>query len=247
MDFNKFFALCAAEAQLMTRHGEEYLKDQIVRLYETFKICSELIPLRAKILSVGAGGAYVEKLLKDFYGAEVTVIEFPEAVESHREDYARHGFHAISLNLTTDWQLQTPHLFDMAFSFEVVEHLSVSPYQHIKSLSDNLKSGAYLVLSTPNLACLHSIIRLLRGQPILSDAQLTFLPSSYENERIHRREYVASEIVGAMTQAGLTHLKTYYTFSAKPNYPSLKGQVARLFYALNPRFKPIMLLVARKN
>lgn len=125
----------------MTRHGEAYADASLPRLYETFGVCCRFATRGAKILSVGAGGAYVEKLLRSSYDAEVTVIEFPEAVEAHREDYARHGFQAVGRDLAGDWEFDVPERFDMVLSFEVLEHLPVSPHQHIQALSDKLKPG----------------------------------------------------------------------------------------------------------
>lgn len=103
------------------------------------------------------------------------------------------------------------------------------------------------MLTTPNLARLTNILRLLSGRPILYDPQLTCLPAKYCNEHIHRREYVASEIVDAIRKAGLAHLMTRYVFTPGPHRRSLKARAYGLLSALHPRFKNVMLLAARKD
>jgi len=244
--FKEFSSLCASDARQMNRHGEEYLAQHIGRFYETFRACSGLIPRGAKLLSVGAGGAYVETQLKRFYGAEITVADYPEAVEALQGDYSRHGFATLGIDLTADRGLPLPETFDAALSLEVIEHLPIPPRCHLRALYDVLKPGGCLVLTTPNGAHLPNVVRLLRGKPILPDAELAFSPASYDNEHVHRREYVAGEIIDAMTRAGFAHERTHYLTGRRRTGFGLGRQLRRL-YGLVPHLKKIMLLVGRKT
>jgi 2-polyprenyl-3-methyl-5-hydroxy-6-metoxy-1,4-benzoquinol methylase len=245
MGFKRFAALCAAEARAASRHGGEYLQQHLGRFYETFSVCSKLTLPETRLLSVGAGGAYVEKQLKRFCGADVTVVDFPEAVEVFREDYEAHGFQTMGTNLAEGQRLGRAESFDVVLSLEVVEHLPIAPYEHIRCLCEALRPGGYLVLSTPNAARLTNISRLLRRKPILPEADLTFAPPTFGNEYIHRREYVASEIVTAMKRAGLAHERTYYLSGRQRNWLSLRQHMRRL-YVLIPHLRKNMLLVGRK-
>ena len=241
-DFATFARLCGEESRRMTRHGVDYLRPHVGRFYETFSECLRVVPPGARLLSVGAGGAYVEKQLARACGAQVTVVDFPEAIREHEQDYQPYGFRSIGVNLA-DQPLDVEERFDVVLSFEVVEHLPIAPHEHIAVLSKLLKPGGRLVLTTPNLAHLPNVVRLLRGRPVLPDARLTFAEPCYENEHVHRREYVASEIVEAMRQAGLTHERTAYLSCRRQG--TLKGCVRRL-YDLAPQWKKIMLLVGRR-
>jgi len=243
-DFATFAMRCAEQSQQMKHPGEAYLAQHLGRFYETFQVCSQMVPQGAKTLSVGAGDAYVEQQLARAVGAQITVVDFPEAIRSREEDYRRHGFHTVAANLAGQPQFEVDGLFDVVLSFEVVEHLPIPPHQHIGSLSELLRPGGYFILTTPNMAHLPNVLRLLRGRSILPNAQLTFSPAIYENEHVHRREYVASELVEAMRQAGLRHEKTIY-MSCR-NLASLKGLLRRL-YDLAPRWKKTLLLVGRKQ
>jgi 2-polyprenyl-3-methyl-5-hydroxy-6-metoxy-1,4-benzoquinol methylase len=241
-DFRTFARLCGEESQRMTRHGADYLRPHVGRFYETFAECLRVVPPGASVLSVGAGGAYVEKQLVRTCGAQVTVVDFPEAIREHEQDYRPYGFRAIGINLA-EQPLDVAQPFDVVLSFEIVEHLPIPPHEHLAMLSRLLKPGGRLVLTTPNLAHLPNVVRLLRGRPILPDARLSFAKTCYDNEHVHRREYVAAEIVAAMRQVGLTHERTAYLSCRKRG--TLNGCVRRL-YDLAPRWKKIMLLVARR-
>lgn len=242
--FQEFAAFCIEEAHRMQRHGNGYVEANLGRFYETFQACARILPPGAKMLSVGAGGAYVEKQLARLCGAQVTVIDFPQAIQAHAEDYRRYGFDTIGMDLAGAQRLEIDARFDAVLSFEVLEHLPVSPHQHIGFLSGWLKPGGCFVLSTPNMAHLPNVLRLLRGRPLLPSAKLTFSPVIYENEYIHRREYVAAEIADAMHEAHLTQVKT--TFLSGRNRGTLKGLIRRL-YDLKPRWKKILLLTGRKE
>jgi 2-polyprenyl-3-methyl-5-hydroxy-6-metoxy-1,4-benzoquinol methylase len=243
IDFAAFARLCGEESRRMTRHGADYLRPHVGRLYETFTECLRVVPPGATLLSVGAGGAYVEKQLARTRGALVTVVDFPEAIRQHEPDYQPYGFRSLGVNLAEE-RLDLGERFDVVLSFEVVEHLPMPPHEHIGALRRLLKPGGRLVLTTPNLAHLPNVVRLLRGRPVLPDARLTFAPPCYENEHVHRREYVAAEIVAAMRQAGLTHERTAYLSCRRRG--TLGGCVRRL-YDLAPRWKKIMLLVGRRS
>lgn len=247
ISFRRFSSECLAEARHMSRHGEAYARTGLGRFYETFRICAEYITPGARVLSVGAGGAHVEKALQRSFDAQVTVIEFPQAVDAHREDYAKHGFRTVGLDLARQWRLDDREPFDLALSLEVLEHLPVAPRDHIAAVAKRLRPGGHLVLSTPNLARLTSVARLLAGRPILHDPELVFRSTSYECEHVHRREYVAAEVVRAIRQVGLSAVRTHYIFADGGRATDPRAWAMRLLSTLNPRFRNIMLFVARRD
>lgn len=247
LSFDEFSERCISEAMQGERYREDYLQRHLMRFYETFRVISGLVPPRPHILSAGAGPAHLEFQAHNQFGAEITLVDYDRMIEFNKPNYDRHHFSYFALDLTTDWQLPQPEQFDMAWSFEVLEHLTITPYQHLRTLAENVKPGGYVLLSTPNLASLDKILNLLRGEPILHPPEDTFASVSYENKGTHRREYVEAEIVSAINRAGLTHVKTCFMFNRKPDYPTLKNRLRMPLYTLNVRFKPTMLLVARKN
>jgi len=247
LGFGKFLAFCTEEGRRMTRHAAEYQDNSARRNFRTFEICAELTEPDSRILSAGAGGAYVEKLLAQIFRARVTVVEFPEAIRAHQAEYDRFGFRTIGGDLTTDWQTGTTEPYDLALSFEVLEHLPISPYQHIGALSKHLRPGGHLVMSTPNFSRLPNVLRLMCGRPLMPDARLTLQATSYDQEHVHRREYVASELVDAVTQAGLTHVKTEYFLGFGSQEGTVKASLLRPICLLIPWMKNVLFIVARKD
>ena len=169
-------------------------------------------------------------------------------IESYKKWYDKYGFKAINLDLNNDWDLPETQKFDIVLSFEVMEHLSISPFQHINSLSKNLRPFGNLIVSTPNLSHLYNVIKLMRGLPILKDPNLTFLSNDFEHRHIHRREYVELEVIDALTQCGFIHLKTYFMHSKKHNYSTaVRRIIASFVFYYIPRFKEIMLIIGQKS
>ena len=244
--FRQFAAECQADAEGSQRHGQLYLSVCIDRLYATFRLCAGYVPPGARVLSAGAGGAYVEKQLQRHCGAEVTVLDFPEAVAAHAGDYARHQFHAVGVDLATAWRLEGPPSFDLALSLEVMEHLPVAPHDHVQALARYVRPGGHLLVSTPNLARLSNVVRLLAGRRILEDARLVFRPTAYAQEHVHRREYMAAEIVAAFDAAGLVPRRIVYGLFLGRHRRRPVARLWRLAACLHPPLGNTLLLVAQK-
>ena len=238
---------CLADSSLAKHQDERYLLDHIDRFYVTHRVCSELLSSSPskRVLSAGAGNAYVETRLKETLEATISIIEFAEAIELNKEHYSRHGFKAYPANLAEDMALDIPEAFDLVLSCEVVEHLPIPSTNHIGALARHLAPGGHLVVTTPNRASLGSVLKLLLGRPIDPDPALVFSPVEFENEGIHRRQYVESEIVDAMARNSIEHLRTRYFWNRR-SYAAKRLALLPLEWA-RPRFRPMMLLVGRNG
>lgn len=227
-----------------SRQGEEYLRAHEERLWKIFDICRANIRDGAKIISVGAGSAYIEHALHHFSHAEVTVVDFPEAIECHQTHYAKSGFITIGCDLSESFVCKDR--YDLALSSSVVQHLTRAPYEHILMLSNVLDRNGKIVLNTPNFANIRNVLRLFMMQPILQPPERTFGEVSYENEGIQRREYVPIEIHDAIRRCGLEVVKTYYSENG-----SLQSFKDYLFHGLSlpglDRFRLSMTVLAEKR
>jgi SAM-dependent methyltransferase len=241
----QFRARCLADSRLAKHQNDLYLADHIDRFHETYRVCGELLSNSPsqRVLSAGAGNAYVETQLKNTLEATVSVIEFAETIEHNKEHYSSHGFKTYPADLATGMAPDIAEKFDLVLSCEVLEHLPLPPVDHIGVLAPLLAPGGHLVVTTPNRASLGSILKLLLGRPIDPDPSLAFLPVRYENEGIHRRVYVESEIVVAMTRNSIEHLRTLYFWSRR-SFASKRDVLIPLEWA-RPSFRPQMLLVGR--
>ncbi len=244
--FDSFQRNCNAIIERSDRQGRSYFEGHSQRFYNTYKTAMELLPPQGKVLSVGAGIAYVEAQLVHDRQAKVTVIDFPEAIEIHGEWYEEMGFHTIGLDLSKEWSLPKDDSFHLALSGEIIEHIPAAPVFHIESLARYLMPDGALLLTTPNLARFMSIWRLLRGQPIAAAPELIFGPVDFEHEFVHRREYVAREIESAMQQAGLQHQFTRYTRNERITRWTPRKIFAHTLETINPRLRETLLVVGKK-
>ena len=249
IDFKTFSRLCDDDVQwLKTYEGgvEAYVNRHIVRFYHTYITAARLLKPNSRVLSVGGGPSIIERQLRRQFGCQIAVLDAPEVFENTDDEvYNRDNFRKIGIDLIKPWTL-AEEPFDLVFSCEVLEHLTVTPLQHISALAAVLKPGGYVVLSTPNLASLRKILGLLRGRPILPKPEDAFSPVIAQNNWVHRREYVASELTSAIAQAGLHLLQVEYIFNRVETHPTLANWCTVPLYALNKRFKPTLLVSAQK-
>lgn len=118
---------------------------------------------------------------------------------------------------------------------------SVAPSVLFRSWSACVRPTGHLVVSTPNLGSVSSLLRLLFMRPLLPFPELTFGPVSYENEGVHRREYMPSEISAALTGAGLRPETVVFTTNHRPRRMK---EMAYLPAQLIPRLRPTMIVDA---
>jgi len=119
----------------------------------------------ADILDYGCGDGEVTQELARATGAAVVGADISQvAVEACR----RRGLRAEKLEFGRTLPFGD-RSFDLVFMTEVIEHL-VDPAGALKEVRRILKPHGYLILSTPNLACLPNRLLLMIGvQPLFSE------------------------------------------------------------------------------
>ena len=152
---------------------------------------------------------------------------------------------AIPLDLSKKTKLILPKEFSIILSGEIIEHLPISPSEHINMFVDSLITSGYYIITTPNMARITSCIKLLKGLPLLPDPELTFSPVCFQNEGIHRREYVEPEIINAFEKNNLIHVNTKFNFSNRTL--NLKTIILIAIGLVIPRFRQMMIIVAQKE
>jgi 2-polyprenyl-3-methyl-5-hydroxy-6-metoxy-1,4-benzoquinol methylase len=246
LSYSKFRDKCSSIAKNINRQGWlDYFPFQAKRLYDTYVLCRKLLKPNQKLISIGAGAAYVETVLKHELNLQVAVSDFPKAIEIHEEFYARNGFVSIPADFFSDSALAFKEQAHLIICLEVIEHLPMAPSAFIAKLAPNLSSGGYLVVSTPNLSTIRNLCKLLLEKPLFQPAEKTFLPVSFENEDYHRREYVRSEIIDALTKNGLSYYHTHYTWYRLPI--NLSDLMFFIGESLVPRFRTVMIVVGKKS
>jgi SAM-dependent methyltransferase len=93
--------------------------------------------------------------------------------------------------------------FEAVLACELIEHLVRDPMHLLVECHRILEEGGYLILTTPNIASLTSVARVLHGydNPQISSKYRRPYPGSPE-ETPHVREYTAHEVRAAVEAAG---------------------------------------------
>jgi 2-polyprenyl-3-methyl-5-hydroxy-6-metoxy-1,4-benzoquinol methylase len=240
----KFLGFCYGLSGKINYQKNAYLESQLDRLYQLYKICCQYLSPKNNILSIGAGSAYLESVLSLHHGIVVDVVDFPEMIEMNKVHYDHCGFKSISKNIIEVTEADIPHKhYDLILSSEVIEHLPESPSKHIDRFKEGLKAGGFFLISTPNLGRLSTILALLMMNPILPAPEKTFDIVSFDNEGVHRREYMPVEIEGALRTNGLSHMFTCYANKRTSKYWS--KLILYSFAGLIPRFRTNLICMAK--
>lgn len=236
-----FIRHCEAASVRLGHQRGSYLPEHEERLHATWELCRGLVGEGSSLLSIGAGSAFVESALAA-RGVRVTVVDFPQAIGSNAAYYEASGIVAVAADVS---EPLGPELgeFDAVLAGEIVEHVPAPPAGLFRSWSQPIRAGGHLVVSTPNLGSISSLVRLLFMRPLLAPPERTFGPVSFENEGVHRREYMPSEIKSAFIEAGLRPGAVVYCRNHRPHNAR---ETAYLPLQLIPRFRPTLIAAAVK-
>jgi 2-polyprenyl-3-methyl-5-hydroxy-6-metoxy-1,4-benzoquinol methylase len=245
MNRREFLSSCKLVAADVQHQDVEYLRYHEHRLYATYALCRSLLPAGGRLLSLGAGGAYVETALARTVGARVTVVDLPEAIERNKAYYERAGFTTVPADISRDHLELVDEAADLLLSAEIIEHLPIAPSVHLGRATPYLGPGRWCVITTPNLGAARNIAKLVCLRPLLPPAEVVFAPTSFATEGVHRREYLASEIRAAMQTAGIDAKLMRYDWYHLP-----RTTTERILFAAEagvPRLRPMILAAGQKR
>lgn len=244
MDYKSFLKRITTDVAYLNPDMIEYINYHSRRYYFTYVECAKYLKKGDKILSVG-GFSSIEKILAEDIGVEVTILDFPDAVQEWKTYYDFLGFQIIAADLSKDDLNMTKGYYNMLIFSEVVEHVTKSIYDQMMVFEPFTANGGHAVITTPNLGSIMQIVQLLLMKPILQPAELTFGPATVENIGVHKREYMPSEIVDAFSRMKYKHVTTKFFFYTYPKTIAMK--FIYFIGSIVPRFKVGMLVIGQKN
>jgi 2-polyprenyl-3-methyl-5-hydroxy-6-metoxy-1,4-benzoquinol methylase len=206
-----------------------------VRFHRTYLACERHVQPGARVLSIGAGGAYIEAVLASRRQARVTIFDFPGMLEAQSEYYRAHGFETVGVDLAQYDGSHAAEPFDVVLSSEVVEHIPEAPSRHVARFRPHLRRGGVLVITTPNLGNLRNLVKFALQRPVLEKPEFAFLPPAFENEQYHRRVYMADEMKAALERCDLRRERIEFS----KDLPFLP------FEAVVPRWRVTQISTAR--
>lgn len=157
--------------RLITQEWETYLNPvwDLSREFEVDRLFEGISPKR--VLDVGCGCGYHDLLMSDKPGvAEVLGIDYSEkSIETANRVYAHPKVKRIVADIRDDaW---THGDFDLAASFQVIEHL-VDARGFLESCARRVRPGGWVALATPNRKrLLNRLVGIFGVKPLLEDYQ----------------------------------------------------------------------------
>ena len=140
------------------------------------------------------------------------------------------AFEYVNYNVETDDLPFAADTFDVVLCCEVIEHLTNDPMKALLNFKTMLKDNGYLILSTPNVARLENVAKLIAGINIYDPY------SGYGPYGRHNREYNKDELYRLLSLLGF---KIEIIFSSDVNNNQLK--------TVGPKAEILKLVEHRKN
>lgn len=184
------------------RELQGYLEDAFFRFCYTFSVLPD-IDRPYEVLEIGANPYFMTLLMLKYTGYQIEcsncfsdtdtsfyrsrqVLVKTDGKESIPVDY-------INLNIEKNWYRQG---LDVVCFCEVIEHMTESPVRALLNINKMLKVNGYLVMSTPNLARLENVARLMAGVNIYDPY------SGHGKYGRHNREYTKHELAQLLALCG---------------------------------------------
>jgi SAM-dependent methyltransferase len=130
--------------------------------------------------------------------------------------------------------------FDAVVFSEVLEHLRLSPSLIFRELHRILAPNGWLILTTPNVARLTNVAKLLMGRNVYE-----MFPDNLESDNItdqltHIREYTMKELVELLERHGFAIQEARYSACME------REETHRWITALVPPWRGSLMILARK-
>ena len=196
--------------------------------------------LEGKCLELGANPYFTTMLLKRFTKLDLSLANYfgPLPAGLHTQDVA-YTDEAIGARRTETFSYQHfnvendpfPYVdaeFDVVIFAEIIEHLLNDPCKVIREIKRVLKPGGTLILTTPNVARLENIARLISGANIYDPY------SGYGPYGRHNREYNRHELVMLLQFEGFD-VAEHYTADVHENTAAAFADINHLKSKLNNR------------
>ena len=215
--------------------GKDELPIYLEEAFSRFLYTLELVPDdTGRLLEIGASPYLMTRLLRKFGRYKLSMVNyFGEGYEqATREamvsDNDRMVMEFTSANIERDTLPFEDESFDIVLLCEVLEHFTNDPLRALRQLHRVLKTGGHLVLTTPNVARLVNVARLINGRNPY-DPYSGFGPYGR-----HNREYTRQEVIQLLEYLGF-QIEQIFTSDVHANDAHLYGDPAGFVHLVEHR------------
>lgn len=175
------------------------------RFVYTWMLASDV---SGRCLELGANPYFTTMLLKKFSSLELSLANYfgplPNGENTQKVYYrdmnsgnkATEPFTYQHFNVEDDAFPYADAEFDLVIFAEILEHLQNDPCKVLREIKRVLRPGATLIITTPNVARLENVTRLLAGENIYDPY------SGYGPYGRHNREYNRHELIQLLRHEG---------------------------------------------
>jgi len=159
--------------------------------------------------------------LTNYFGGDTGPRQQKIEIKGFDGQIERYDFDYLNINVETDALPFTDGCFDIVIFCEVIEHLTNDPVQALLNIKRVLKKDGFMILSTPNVARLENVARMISGQNIYDPY------SGYGPYGRHNREYTRHELYHLMLKLGFD-VREFFTADVHENRAAAISDVDRL-------------------
>lgn len=216
--------------------GKDELPIYLEEAFGRFLYTLELVPDgTGQLLEIGASPYFMTRLLRKFRRYDLSLVNYFGDGYDHatREALVSEDDRIVMeftlANIECDALPFADETFDVVLLCEVLEHFTNDPLRALLALRRVLKTGGRLILTTPNVARLANVTRLIEGSGNLYDPYSGFGPYGR-----HNREYTRQEVVELLEYLGF-HVEQIFTSDVHANDAHFYGDPARFIHLVQQR------------
>jgi 2-polyprenyl-3-methyl-5-hydroxy-6-metoxy-1,4-benzoquinol methylase len=218
----------------------DYLDSEKYRFAEIASLLPEPSNPPTRILDIGMAYGFLPVLLKNVSSWQCEGVDVPENITAYCRFAQHHGIpvHGGTLG-TTPLPFAKESFRGIIFS-EVLEHLRLSPSLVFQELHRILVPQGILLVTTPNIARLTNIVKLLLGKNIVEEFPDNVASNNITEHLTHIREYTMSELVSLLEKNGFRQIKIHYSTCME------RERGHRFITQFVPRWRGNLMVLAQK-
>jgi len=244
-DLKKFIPLIKKDfSGKIQKHALDYLKAYQDRFLKIINLILERTQKKqkVKILDIGIQYGFYAIILKNRFKYNLFGTDISENISCRCQLAKKAKIPLKAFNLLSNKKnLYPKKYFDVIILGEVIEHIPCAPQVIFNKIKPYLKKNGLIIITTPNIAYLPNIIKLLRGRNIQERFKENWQRKI--DSRSHVREYSKNEIINALEKTGYQIDKT--KMACHQSHNKLK-MWKKILLKIFPKYEKYILIRACK-